>query len=201
MGHTKSKAIGTAVAVYTALSVGSGSALGIGIADVAYTALPVGRTKSKAISPASVTYTALSVGFGNATAVGIATTTYSALAIGRKKSKAIGTAVSLHFALPLVLPAVPRLDVTVDQIVRPYTPKPLPIIGKPFDATTKYLLDELKRMQSTINQLVQASPIAADTEPASPRRGMVRYAVAPWDPLGTSFEGYVVYDGTAWTAL
>lgn len=93
------------------------------------------------------------------------------------------------------------LSKKTDQVVQNYSPKPLPVIGKPFDPLTRYLLEELKRMQATINQLAQASPVVADAEPDEPRRGMVRFAIAPWDPLGTSFEGYVVYNGTAWVAL
>jgi hypothetical protein len=93
------------------------------------------------------------------------------------------------------------ISIKSDQVVQSYSPKPLPTIGKPFDPLTRYLLEELKRMQTIINQLAQASPVVADAEPPEPRRGMVRFAIAPWDPLGTSFEGYVVYNGTAWAAL
>jgi hypothetical protein len=201
IGHTKSKAIGTAVATYTALSIAAGSALAIGTATETDTALPIGSSKSKAIGTATVSYTALTVGFGNRTAVGTATATYSAGSIGHTKAKAIGIATSTHFALRIAVPLDPPISVKTDQVIINYSPKPLPQINKQFDPVTKYLLDELKRMQSTINQLAQATPVVANREPPSPRRGMVRYAIAPWDPLGTAAEGYVVYDGTAWVAL
>jgi hypothetical protein len=201
IGKSKSKAIATATVSYTALSIGTGSALGINTASATYTALPIGHSKSKAIATASATYTALAVGFGNNTAVNTALATYTALSIGHKKSKAIGTAISAHFAMSIVLPAAPVLNVRTDQVIASYTPKPLPQINKQFDPVTKYLLDELKRMQATINQLTQAAPVVADREPSKPRRGMIRYATAPWDPLGTGFEGYVQWNGSAWAAL
>jgi hypothetical protein len=93
------------------------------------------------------------------------------------------------------------LNTKTDQVIVGSGSKPLPAIGKPFDPITRYLLDELKRQQALIHQLSQAAVSVADTEPDQPRRGMVRYAVAPWDPLGTSYEGLVVFDGSAWAAV
>lgn len=69
------------------------------------------------------------------------------------------------------------------------------------DALVLYLYNELLKLRRTIADLTEAVPQAADAEPPSPRRGTVRFCVSPWDPLGTSFEGYVVYDGAAWVAL
>ena len=40
-----------------------------------------------------------------------------------------------------------------------------------------------------------------DNPPANPVKGMVRYAVAPWDPLGNGFSGLCVYNGNAWAAV
>jgi microcystin-dependent protein len=93
------------------------------------------------------------------------------------------------------------LNKKTDQVFVGSSPKPLPITGKPFDPISRYLLDELKRQQSLINQLSQAIVVTADAEPASPRQGMVRRAISPWDPLGTGYEGLVEFDGTNWTQV
>ena len=41
----------------------------------------------------------------------------------------------------------------------------------------------------------------ADSPPENPIKGMVRYAVSPWNPLSNGFSGLVVYNGTAWAAV
>lgn len=93
------------------------------------------------------------------------------------------------------------LNIKSDQVIQNTARKPLPTIRKEFDPITRYLLDEIGRMQTVINQLSQAATVVADTAPTDPRKGTVRYAVSPWDPLGTGFTGLVVYDGTAWVAV
>jgi hypothetical protein len=32
-------------------------------------------------------------------------------------------------------------------------------------------------------------------------KGMVRYAVSPWNPLGNGFSGLVYFNGSAWAAV
>ncbi len=93
------------------------------------------------------------------------------------------------------------LSIKADQIVQAFGAKPLPNIGRPLDPLTRHLLDELKRVQTTLSNIIQAAVVVADAEPDSPRRGMVRYCVSPWDPLGTAFQGLVVYNGSAWVAV
>jgi hypothetical protein len=56
---------------------------------------------------------------------------------------------------------------------------------------------DLERALKTLNNLI---PQVADAEPANPLKGMIRYAVSPWDPLGRG-DGPVVYDGSAWQLL
>jgi len=40
-----------------------------------------------------------------------------------------------------------------------------------------------------------------DQEPESKRKGMVRYAISPWDPLSNGYSGLVVYDGANWRSI
>jgi hypothetical protein len=64
-----------------------------------------------------------------------------------------------------------------------------------------YIQEELQRIEASINQIADATIQVADNEPETKRKGMVRYAVSPWDPLGNSYEGLVVYNGTAWVQV
>lgn len=65
----------------------------------------------------------------------------------------------------------------------------------------QYIREQLQMIETSIASLVDAAPQVAQQEPENPRRGMVRYAVSPWDPLGTSYEGLVVFNGTAWVQV
>lgn len=85
-----------------------------------------------------------------------------------------------------------------DQVVRAY------VRGVPVGNKEQYILfleSELRRLENTVRQLTEAAIQVAIAEPNTPKRGMVRYAKTPWDPLGTAFEGLVVYDGTSWAAV
>lgn len=64
-----------------------------------------------------------------------------------------------------------------------------------------YIQEELREIEASIRSLVDASVQVSDREPEGLRKGMIRYAVSPWDPLGNSFEGLVVYNGTAWVQV
>ena len=64
-----------------------------------------------------------------------------------------------------------------------------------------YLEDELQKIELTIQTLADASIQVADDAPDNPRKGMVRYAVSGWDPLGDGSTGLMVYNGTAWVAV
>ena len=69
------------------------------------------------------------------------------------------------------------------------------------DSLKLYLRDELQAIEKSIQTLADASIQVADAAPENPRKGMVRYAVSPWDPLSNGFSGLVVYNGTAWAAV
>jgi hypothetical protein len=64
-----------------------------------------------------------------------------------------------------------------------------------------YIQEELRRIEAALNKLNDASIQVTDEPPANPLRGMVRFNVSPWDPLGDSSEGLIVYNGTAWVAV
>lgn len=65
----------------------------------------------------------------------------------------------------------------------------------------RFIADELQRIELSTTSLANASIQVADNPPANPVKGMVRYAVAPWDPLGNGFSGLCVYNGNAWAAV
>jgi len=65
----------------------------------------------------------------------------------------------------------------------------------------RFIADELQRIELSTTSLANASIQVSDNPPASLVKGMVRYAVSPWDPLGNGFSGLVVYTGNAWAAV
>jgi len=73
--------------------------------------------------------------------------------------------------------------------------------GKPpllEDGFQRYLQDELQRLEATIRSLAVAGVEVLDQPPANPVKGMLKYNIAPWDALGDSSEGLVLFNGTAW---
>ena len=62
----------------------------------------------------------------------------------------------------------------------------------------KYIQDELQRLEASLRSLNVAGIEVLNEPPLNPVRGMVKYNISPWDPLGNSSEGLVVYNGTAW---
>ena len=83
-------------------------------------------------------------------------------------------------------------------VVQSYVRTQFPILE---EGLRRYFQDELQRIEIAIGSLAQAATQVTDNEPENPIKGMVRYAVSPWNPLGNGFEGLVVYDGTAWAAV
>lgn len=69
-----------------------------------------------------------------------------------------------------------------------------------FKKLQTYLDIEFKKIEDSINTIADAAPQVAFKEPAVTKLGMIRYAKSPWDPLGTG-DGWVYWDGSAWTAL
>lgn len=87
-----------------------------------------------------------------------------------------------------------RTDITVVN----YSRSQRPLVQ---DDSIKYFIDELQRVQTSIDSLTNASIQVADRAPETPQRGMVRYNIAPWYPIGGTSQGLVVYNGTAWVAV
>ena len=83
-------------------------------------------------------------------------------------------------------------------VVQNYTRTQYPVID---EGIRRYFQDELARIETAIRSLVVASPQVSDDPPDNPIKGMVRYAVSPWNPLGNGYEGLVVYNGTAWVQV
>lgn len=65
----------------------------------------------------------------------------------------------------------------------------------------RYIQEELRRIQAAVGSLTNAAIQVSENPPDNPVKGMVRFNVSPWDPLGDSSEGLVVYNGTAWEAV
>lgn len=86
----------------------------------------------------------------------------------------------------------------LNQLVTRYTRRQAPTLEADLRL---YLQDELREIESSIRSLSDAAIQVADRAPDNPRKGMVRYAVTGWDPLGDGTTGLVVYNGTTWVAV
>lgn len=87
----------------------------------------------------------------------------------------------------------------LNLIVNRYVRRQLPTLRN--DDVGRFLQEELRELEASIQSLVDASVQVTDREPEGLRKGMVRYAVSPWNPLGNGTQGLVVYNGTAWVAV
>ena len=87
---------------------------------------------------------------------------------------------------------------STDVVVKKYIRQQFPILEEGLQV---YLQDELQRIEAAIRSLNEASVHVTDKAPDKPVRGMVRYAVGPWNPLSNGYTGLVVYNGTAWAAV
>ena len=87
----------------------------------------------------------------------------------------------------------------LNLIVNRYVRRQLPTLR--VDDVGRFLQEELREIEASIQSLSDASVQVTDREPEGLRKGMVRYAVSPWNPLGNGTEGLVVYNGTAWVAV
>ena len=85
-----------------------------------------------------------------------------------------------------------------DVVVTPYSRTQYPVLD---DGLRRYFQDELQRIEAAIRSLVTAAVQVTDDPPENPIKGMVRYAVSPWNPLNNGYEGLVVYDGTNWVQV
>lgn len=82
-----------------------------------------------------------------------------------------------------------------NAVIQPYNRSNVPLLDVDL---RKYIQDELQRLETSIRSLNTAGIEVLDEPPLNPVRGMVKYSVSPWDPLGDSSQGLVVYNGTAW---
>lgn len=88
-----------------------------------------------------------------------------------------------------------KLNLLVSTYVRRQSPSLDP------EFLPNYLQEELRELEAAIRSLSEASIQVSDREPTSPLKGMIRYAVSPWNPLGNGTQGLVVYNGTDWAAI
>ena len=85
-----------------------------------------------------------------------------------------------------------------NAVIQPYTRSNVPLLDVDL---RKYIQDELQRLETSIRSLNTAGIEVLDEPPLNPVRGMVKYNISPWDALGDSSEGLIVYNGTAWVAV
>lgn len=88
-----------------------------------------------------------------------------------------------------------KLNPRTDAVVERYSRRVLPT-GELRDV----LGNEFQNIERTVASVTEATILVADNEPETRRKGMVRYAVAPWIPVA-GHSGLVVYDGNAWAAV
>lgn len=87
----------------------------------------------------------------------------------------------------------------INLLVSRYVRRQMPSLEA--DNLGPYLQEELRELEAVVRSLADASVQVAEKEPEGARKGMIRYAVSPWDPLGNGQSGLVVYNGTSWAAL
>ena len=68
-------------------------------------------------------------------------------------------------------------------VVQTYTRGQYPVME---EGLRRYFQDELQRIETAINSLATAAIQVADSPPPNPIKGMVRYAVSPWSPVGST---------------
>lgn len=85
-----------------------------------------------------------------------------------------------------------------DVVISGYNKRPVP---ETLEAFRLYMSLELQSLERTIKSLEQGAIQVTDAAPDSPKKGMVRYAVSPWNPLANGYSGLVVYNGSAWVQV
>lgn len=90
------------------------------------------------------------------------------------------------------------VDDKTDVVLNEYVRLPLPTIPANIE---RYIQEEYRRIEDALRSVSEASIKVSDQPPENPRRGTVRYAVSPWDPLSNGTEGLVVYNGNAWVGV
>ena len=82
-----------------------------------------------------------------------------------------------------------------------YVKQNVPAVTEIPDPLRQYLSDEFQSIEVNLQESADANLQVADVQPERPRKGMMRYAVSPWDPLSNGTQGLVVYNGSAWEAV
>ena len=85
-------------------------------------------------------------------------------------------------------------DVSINGYVR----RPMPSLE---ESIKLYISQELQTIENSIRSIIEGSVQVLDNAPEEPKKGMLRYAVTPWDPLSNGYSGLVVYNGTAWVQV
>ena len=85
-----------------------------------------------------------------------------------------------------------------DLLITDYEQRQFPDLE---ESVRLHLQEELKAIETAIASLSTAAIQVTDNPPENPVKGMVRYAVTGWDPLGDGTTGLVVYTGNAWVAV
>ena len=85
-----------------------------------------------------------------------------------------------------------------DLLITDYEQRQFPELE---ESVRLHLQEELKAIETAIASLANAAIQVTDDAPEKPVKGMVRYAVTGWDPLGDGTTGLVVYTGNAWVAV
>jgi len=84
-----------------------------------------------------------------------------------------------------------------DLTIEPYLQSPRPRFD---ESASEHFDNELRKIEETLEQLVEAGLQTADAAPVSPRRGMTRFAVSPWDPGSGSNKMYL-FNGSDWVLM
>jgi hypothetical protein len=92
---------------------------------------------------------------------------------------------------------VPINEVT-DVTVSTYIRRPVPSLEA---SLLLYLAQELQAIENAVKSVIEGTIQVSDNAPKKPKKGMVRYAVSPWDPIADGTQGLVVYNGTTWVKV
>jgi hypothetical protein len=88
------------------------------------------------------------------------------------------------------------LNTRTDMVLNPYRMTSRPTLD---NSQAQWVDEELKRIELFLEQVYEAMPQVADAAPDNPKRGMIRYATSPWNPLGSG-DAWVFFNGTVWVA-
>lgn len=87
----------------------------------------------------------------------------------------------------------------INMLVSAYKRRQAPTLHSDFLAN--YIQEELREIELSIKSIADTRIQVTDRAPIHPRKGMVRYAISPWEPIGSGISKLVVYNGRTWTAL